>query len=77
MKHFQFGLVESELKIILAALTAMEQKMAKICDVSDDEDETADIGNDLTELRLLLKLLQEQAINQYGANIMNFSRQPL
>ena len=50
--------------------------MSKICDTSNDEDEVADIGNDLIELRLLLKPLREKAISQYGKNIANFSRDP-
>jgi hypothetical protein len=74
MSSFQLSLVESELKIILEALTELESKMAKICDSSNDEDEVADIGNDLIELRLLLKPLREKAISQYGENITNFSR---
>jgi hypothetical protein len=32
----------------------LEAKMATICDTSKDEDEIADVGNDLIEVRLLL-----------------------
>ena len=74
MSTFNVEVVQSELKIILEALTEMENGMATLCANSDDEDEIADIGNDLIELRLLLKPLQEKAINRYGKNIINFSR---
>jgi hypothetical protein len=77
MNSFNLELVESELKIVLEALSEMEQRMAQICATSQDEDEVADIGNDLIELRLFLKPLQERAIKQYGKNIINFSREPI
>ena len=59
MSSFELNLAESELKIVLEALTELEMKMATICDTSTDEDEIADIGNDLIEVRLLLKPLKE------------------
>ena len=77
MSLFQLNLVESELKIVLEALSELESKMAAVCDTSQDEDEIADIGNDLIEVRLLLKPLKEKAIAQYGENITNFSRELL
>ncbi|AHK16091.1 MAG: hypothetical protein VB954_09985 [Thalassolituus sp.] len=77
MSSFELNLAESELKIVLEALTELEMKMATICDTSTDEDEIADIGNDLIEVRLLLKPLKEKAIAQYGENIINFSRELL
>ena len=77
MNSFNLELVEAELKIVLEALSEMEQRMAQICATSQDEDEIADIGNDLIELRLFLKPLQERAIKQYGKNIINFSREPI
>jgi hypothetical protein len=77
MSSFELSLAESELKIVLEALTELEAKMATICDTSKDEDEIADVGNDLIEVRLLLKPLKEKAISQYGENIVNFSRELL
>jgi len=75
MSQFQLSLAESELKIILESLVEMEQKMARVCDTSQDEDEVADVGNDLIEVRLLLASMREKSILQYGNNIMNFSRE--
>ncbi len=77
MNSFNLELIESELKIVLEALSEMEQRMSNICTTSNDEDEIADIGNDLIELRLFLKPLKERAIKQYGKNITNFSREPI
>ncbi|OZG72346.1 hypothetical protein BTA51_16585 [Hahella sp. CCB-MM4] len=77
MKRFQIDLAESELKIVLEALTKLEHHMSTICAESDDEDEIADIGNDLIEVRLLLKPLRERAIKQFGEGIVNFSRESM
>lgn len=77
MSKFHMELVESELKIVLEALLEMEKKMADICNTSDDDDEVADIGNDLIEVRLLLNPLKEQAVKEYGESILNFSRELL
>ena len=77
MSSFNLNLAESELKIVLEALTELEAKMASVCDTSKDEDEIADVGNDLIEVRLLLKPLKEKAVAQYGENIVNFSRELL
>lgn len=77
MSQFKLELVESELKIVLEALMEMETRMSKVCDSSDDEDEVADIGNDLIEVRLLLNPLKEKAVEKFGEGILNFSREPL
>lgn len=77
MSDFKLELTESELKIMLEALSEMEQRMAHICATSDDEDEISDVGNDLIEVRLLLNPLKEEAIEKYGENITNFSRELL
>ena len=62
---------------MLEALIEMESRMAHICETSDDEDEIADIGNDLIEVRLLLKPLLAKAVARYGEGIRNFSRESL
>lgn len=77
MKKFEVTLAESDLKIVLEALTELEQKMARICESSEDEDEISDVGNDLIEVRLFLKPLKKRAIDMYGDNIVNFSREAL
>ncbi|HEY8940410.1 MAG TPA: hypothetical protein VIM59_09480 [Cellvibrio sp.] len=74
MNNFQIALAESKLKIILEALTELESRKSSICEACSDDVEKADIDNELTELRLLLKPLRERAIKEYGYNIINFSR---
>jgi hypothetical protein len=54
------NLSESEARIVLESLVAREREMAGICATSDDEDLVAETGNDLIELRLLLKSVRDQ-----------------
>lgn len=77
MSNLKLELAESDLKTILEGLIALESKINSICESSDDEDEIADYGNDLIEVRLLLNSLKEKAIKKYGDQIINFSREPL
>ena len=74
MKRLELSLVESEVKILLEALMEKEAAMAKICESSNDEDEIADIGNDLIELRLLLKAIRERAVPLFGKSVLEFGR---
>lgn len=77
MKKLELSLVESETKIMLEALTEKETTMSRICELSDDEDEIADTGNDLIELKLLLKVVKERAISVFGKSVLEFGRTPI
>jgi hypothetical protein len=77
MKLLQLNLVESDVRLILEALHELEAKWAAICEASDDEDEIAEYGNDLIELRLLLKTTEAQAVDVFGNGVKNFSRESL
>ncbi len=77
MTKLEFNLLESETKIILESLIEKEARMVEICHKSDDEDQIADVGNDLIELRLLLKDLKEKAILLFGESVLEFSTDSL
>jgi hypothetical protein len=62
------------MKLVLEGLEALEKQWAHVCENSDDEDEISDYGNDLIELRLLIKSLRNDAISVFGDNVVNFSR---
>lgn len=74
MSNHNFTLIESEARIILESLITQEAKYVEICSASDDEDEVADYGNDLIELRFLLKRLKEEFISAYGPSVLEFGR---
>lgn len=71
------NLSESEARIVLESLVAREHEMAEVCATSEDEDLVAETGNDLIELRLLLKSVRDQAVQRFGERVLNFSREPL
>lgn len=77
MKKLELSLVESEAKILLEALMEKEAAMARVWKSSDDEDEIADIGNDLIELRFLLKVVKERAVSLFGKSVLEFGRTPI
>jgi hypothetical protein len=77
MTKLEMNLTESETKIVLEALLKREAEMVEICRLSNDEDLVADIGNELIELRLLLKPLRERAVAMFGSSVTNFSREEL
>ena len=48
--------------------------MAKICETSNDEDQIADVGNDLIELRLLLNEFKDRATSVFGESVFEFGK---
>lgn len=76
MSTFKLEFAESELKITLEALVELESKYSRICEDSED-DEVANYGNDLIEVRLLLQRVKEKAVAQFGPHIIDFSRELL
>lgn len=77
MSNLNFNLIESEVKIILESLIDKEKSMAELCQTSTDEDLIADVGNDLIELRLLLKTIKGNAILLFGDSVIQFSTKAL
>ena len=74
MKRLEVVVIESEAKILLEALVLREHSLAEFCASSTDEDAVADAGNDLVEVRLLLKRLSDSAVGQFGSGVLNFDR---
>ena len=77
MNSLQLNLVESDARLLIEGPRELEAKWAAICETSDDEDEVADYGNDLIELRLLIKSTEEQAIKSFGSGVLDLSRKSL
>jgi len=74
MSKLNTTLVESEAKLLLEALVNMEANMADTCAQLSDEDEAADLGNDLVELRLLLNRLKAECVDVFGQSVLVFDR---
>jgi hypothetical protein len=62
---------------ILEALKALEEKWVAIVRATDDEDVHADYGNDLAQLQILQEGFARKAVEAFGPNVTNFSREPL
>ena len=77
MKQLELPLVASEAKLLLEALAELEAKWLQICESSEDDDEVADYGNDLIELRLLRDKLSEAAVPVFGPGDEDFDRSSL
>ncbi|RZP54102.1 hypothetical protein D8T45_23795 [Vibrio vulnificus] len=74
MRRITLDLASSDMKLVLEGLESLEKQWTHVCENSDDEDEISDYGNDLIELRLLIKSLRNDAISVFGDNVVNFSR---
>lgn len=70
-------LLEWEARIVLEALIREEERLESAIAVSTDENEMADLGNDLLQLRLVLGRLKEEAVAQFGKGVLNFDKGPL
>lgn len=73
----QFSLIESDAKLILEALSGLEKRWATICASSKNENEIAEHGNDLIELRLLIQSTEEKAVHSFGNSVLNFDGNPI
>ncbi|PKF81613.1 hypothetical protein CW749_02970 [Vibrio sp. vnigr-6D03] len=77
MKNLKLELDNADTRFVLEALLELENKWAKMCNTSENDDEIADYGNDLVELRLLMKPLVTQAVEIFGDSVVDFSRETL
>ncbi|WP_444898365.1 hypothetical protein ACJJIW_18675 [Microbulbifer sp. JMSA004] len=77
IKEMNSSLCDWETRIILEAITHEAERLKSICEKSEDEDEVADAGNDYLEVIGLKERLEKQAIEVFGQQITNFSREPL
>ncbi|QFT55145.1 hypothetical protein [Microbulbifer sp. THAF38] len=74
IKEMNSSLCDWEARIILEAITHEAERLKSICET---EDEVADAGNDYLEVIGLKERLENQAIEVFGQQITNFSREPL
>ena len=77
MKRATIQLSEGEARMLLDALKGREAHMQDVCDSSDDEDEIADVGNDLVELRLFIGELSQTLVRSFGETILQLRNDPL
>jgi len=66
-----------EAKLLLESIAELEAKWTHINATSQDEDEVADLANDLVQLNIAKKHLTEAAVNAFGEWVVNFNRTPI
>lgn len=63
---------------ILEALKTLDEKWtAIIAAAKDDADIASDYGNDLMLLHTLREGFEHAAVEEFGSNVTNFSREPI
>lgn len=77
MSKVTVELLEWEARLVLVAISELEEKWRTICNTTTDEDVQADYGNDLVELRMAKESIQEKAVAEFGDQILTFDRTPL
>lgn len=77
IKELTISLCDWETRIILESINQEASRLKYICEHSEDEDEAADAGNDYLEVIGFKERLEKQAIELFGQQIKNFSREVL
>ncbi len=63
--------------LMLEALQTLDEKWQAIVDKTDDEDAKADYANDMMRLHILQEGFERKAVEEFGAGITSFSRDPV
>lgn len=70
-------LVPWEAKLLLESIAELEAKWTHINATSQNEDEVADVANDLLQLNIAKRHLTEEAVKAFGDWVLNFDRTPI
>jgi hypothetical protein len=77
IKEMNVSLCDWETRIILESISKEAERLKLICETSEDEDESADAGNDYIELTGLKERLETEAIKLFGQGITDFNNNPI
>ena len=64
-------------KLLLEAAYELEKKWRYVTETSEDEDQVADVGNDLMDLITAREHLEAEAIKAFGSWVTNFGKTPV
>lgn len=76
-REMQTSLGDWEITYILETLSNEKARLLQINQTAEDEDASADAGNDYIELADFYKRLEAEAVAVFGEQIKNFSRELL
>ena len=77
MTTINFELNSWEARFLLEACRALHEQWLTVSRTTTDEDEQADYSNDLGQLEIVQKRLEETACKAFGPGIKEFSRVPI
>ncbi len=77
IRELDISICDWETRIILESLQREMARLKSINDTSNNEDEVADAGNDYIEISGLYERLEKEAVEKFGDQIVNFSREPI
>ena len=70
MTQLKLDLAESELKLVLGALSVMEKQLVKSYELMAHDDDVSESAENLVEVRLLLNPLKERAVKKFGKGVL-------
>ena len=77
MTTLDFELNDWEARFLLEACRTLHAQWLKAAHATSDEDEQADYSNDLGQLEIMQRRFEQEACKTFGAQVKEFSRQPV
>lgn len=77
MRTFDFELNDWEARFLLEACRTLQAEWFKAAHATADEDEQADYSNDLGQLEIVERRLEQEACKAFGPQVKAFSRDPV
>lgn len=77
IREIEVKLNDWETRYVLESLSREMMRLKTINAESEDEDEAADAGNDFMEISSLYEHVSKNAVEVFGEQILNFSREQL
>lgn len=75
LREIDISAIDSEARIILESLHREMERLKAINANSDDEDKSADAGNDYLEVSSLYDKVREAAVSTFGSQITDFGNE--
>jgi len=77
MTTIEFELNDWEARFLLEACRTLHRQWLTAAHAATDEDEQADYSNDLGQLEIVQRRLEQAACKAFGAQVNEFSREPI
>ncbi|OZG73752.1 hypothetical protein BTA51_08040 [Hahella sp. CCB-MM4] len=75
LREMHVSLLDWETRAVLESLTNEIARLKRIAETANDEDEATDAGNDCLELLGLKERLENEAVDVFGKQIIDFDNE--